>query len=412
MRYYCGLLLAAVGMMPVGAAPAEKKMDEIRAKLDVAPEANQKPYHPADGQVLEVTPPAFIWVPAGAGVGYAVQVSRSEAFPAGDTRTFAGLKRVVFVPRETLPAGKWFWRYGVETPSGPVYGRPRPFTIPEGARSFPFPDFDPVAAGASQARPRLFFTGDRLAKIREAAKGELKDAVAGLVKSCEKAVGEPLVPEPGYRPKDPKEYGPWAVTVMRTTRPPMDAMERCALAYLITGDRRLGEEAKRRILYFFSWDPEGPTSFFAYDEPPMWVMMRGSRAYDWTYDLFTAEERARVEANMKQRALQFLKRLQSMPFESNPYESHAGRLPGFLGECALSFLPEWPEAREWLEYVTLIYYTSYPAWGGDDGGWQEGPGYWSAYMEFVLHYVVALRARTRIGLTRQPFLRHTPLYGL
>ena len=192
----------------------------------------------------------------------------------------------------------------------------------------------------------------------------------------------------------------------------MDVMERCALAYLVTGDEKLGQEAKRRLQHFFSWDPEGPTSFFAYDEPPMWMMMRGTRAYDWTYDLFTPEERAAIEANMRVRAAQFLKRLQQLPFESNPYESHAGRLPGFLGECALSFIHEWPEARQWLDYSTLLYYTSYPAWGGDDGGWQEGPGYWGAYMRFALHYVVALRAATGVDLMQKPFFRNTPYYGL
>jgi hypothetical protein len=189
-------------------------------------------------------------------------------------------------------------------------------------------------------------------------------------------------------------------------------MERCALAWLLTGNRRLGEEAKRRLLYFFSWDPNGPTSLFAYDEPPMWMMMRGTRAYDWTYDLFTQEERTKIEANMRVRAAQFLKHLQRLPFESSPYDSHAGRLPGFLGECALSFLHEWPEARDWLDYATLLYYTSYPAWGGDDGGWQEGPGYWGAYMQFALHYVVALREATGVDLVQKPFFRNTPYYGL
>ena len=105
-----------------------------------------------------------------------------------------------------------------------------------------------------------------------------------FVPASEKS-GKELVAEPGYRPKGP-DYGPWAVNVMRTTRPPMDVMERCALAYLVTGNERLGQEAKRRLQHFFSWDPDGPTSFFAYDEPPMWMMMRGTRAYDWTYDLF------------------------------------------------------------------------------------------------------------------------------
>ena len=394
------------------ARAAEQPKADAKPVLDPLPGPAQKTYQPADGQIMEVTPPAFIWVPAGRKATYALQLSHSEFFPAGDTRTYAGLTRAVFVPREPLPPGRWFWRYGVETKSGTVFGRARLFAVPANARPFPLPDFDKAAQSVPVERPRLFLSGERLARVRAAAKGELKGAVQELVKSCEKAVGEELVPEPDYQPKEPAKRGPWAVRIMNTTRPPMDMMERCALAYLVTGDKRLGLEAKRRLLYFFSWNPEGPTSLFAYDEPPMWVMMRGMRAYDWTYDLFTAEERAKIEPNMKARALQFLKKLQSLPFESNPYESHAGRLPGFLGECALSFIHEWPEARQWLEYVTTIYMTSYPAWGGDDGGWQEGPSYWSAYMTFAVHFVVALRQATGVDLMQKPFFRNTPAYAL
>ena len=379
--------------------------------LDAPPQATQKPYSPADGQLVEVTPPPFIWVPGKPGSTYTLQVSTSAAFDAPDTLAFADLRRSVFVPSQPLPAGKWFWRYGIGTDKGTVWGRPRPFTIPDSARPFPFPNWDEAIQRVPRQRPRLFFPGERLAQIRRWAGGELKPAIDSLVAACEREVDKELVAEPGYRPKGP-DAGPWAVNVMRTTRPPMDVMERCALAYLITGNQRLGGEAKRRLQHFFSWDPEGPTSFFAYDEPPMWMMMRGTRAYDWTYDLFTPDERAKIEANMRVRAAQFLKHLQRLPFESNPYDSHAGRLPGFLGECALSFIHEWPEAREWLEYATLLYSTSYPAWGGDDGGWQEGPGYWGAYMQFALHYVVALREATGIDLMQKPFFRNTPYYGL
>jgi len=379
--------------------------------LDREPRPTQKPYSPADGQVVEVTPPPFIWVPAKKGSIYVLQMSTSNAFPEGKTRTFRNLQRSVFVPRQPLSEGAWFWRYGVETHEGTVFGRPRPFSVSKDARPFPFPDWDEVIQHVPRDRPRLFFPGKRLEQVRGWAKGELKPAIDALVRSCEREVGKELVAEPGYRPKGP-DYGPWAVNVMRTTRPPMDVMERCALAYLVTGNERLGQEAKRRLEHFFSWDPDGPTSFFAYDEPPMWMMMRGTRAYDWTYDLFTSAERTRIEANMRIRAGQFLKQLQRLPFESSPYNSHAGRLPGFLGECALSFIHEWPEARDWLEYATLLYYTSYPAWGGDDGGWQEGPGYWGAYMRFALHYVVALREATGVDLMQKPFFRNTPYYGL
>ena len=384
---------------------------EAALVLDPAPRATQKPYSPADGQVVQVTPPPFIWVPAAKGSTYVLQVSTSKPFPQEKTRTFRNLRRSVFVPQEPLASGQWFWRYGVERDKQTVFGRSRPFTVPKDARPFPFPHWDDAVQRVSRQRPRLFFGGERLEQIRRWAKGQLKPAIDSLVRSCEREVGKVLVAEPGYRPKGP-ESGPWAINVMRTTRPPMDVMERCALAYLITKNERLGREAKRRLQHFFAWDPEGPTSFFAYDEPPMWMMMRGTRAYDWTCDLFTPEEQTKIEANMKVRAAQFVRQLQRLPFESTPYNSHAGRLPGFLGECALSFIHEWPEAREWLEYATLLYYTSYPAWGGDDGGWQEGPGYWSAYMQFALHYVVALREATGVDLMQKPFFRNTPYYGL
>ncbi|HID06597.1 MAG TPA: DUF4962 domain-containing protein, partial [Armatimonadetes bacterium] len=197
-----------------------------------------------------------------------------------------------------------------------------------------------------------------------------------------------------------------------STRPPMDAMERCALVYLLTGDRKYGDEAKRRILHFFSWNPNGSTSLFHNDEPAMWMMMRGVRAYDWIYELFTPDERKHVEAVMRIRAEQFYQRLRRRPFESNPYESHAGRILGFLGEVALAFIHEWEEAPDWLDYVLKIFWCVYPAWAEDDGGWQEGPGYWRAYMSFALHFVVALKQATGVDLTKKPFFRNTPYYKL
>jgi hypothetical protein len=381
------------------------------ALVDVPPRPSQKPYSPADGQVVEVTPPPFLWVPALPGSRYVLQICRSSSFDAPETRTFDDLARSVFVPSQPLPAGCWFWRYGVMTDQGTVFGRARPFVVPEDARPMPFPDWDESIARVPRQRPRLFFSGQRLEQVRRWAAGELKPAIDALVASCRGEIDQELVAEPGYRPKGP-ESGPWAIHVMRTTRPPMDVMERCALAYLLTGDQALGQEARRRLLHFFAWDPEGPTSYFSYTEPAMWMMMRGTRAYDWTYDLFTPDEREMIEGSMRVRAAQFLRHLQRLPFESNPHDSHAGRLPGFLGECALSFIHQWPEARDWLDYATLLYYTSYPAWGGDDGGWQEGPGYWSAYMQFALHYVFALREATGVDLGRKPFFRNTPYYAL
>ena len=396
------LLTALVlGLAAAGAAGA-------KPVLDPEPKDAQKPYSPAMGQRVEVNPPPFIWVPTARKAVYVLQVSTSKDFTAGQTQTFGKIATSVFVPSQPLPAGTWFWRYGVETDGGVVFGKARPFAVPAGLRKFPFPDVKKLIARVPKRHPRVLFCGEHLQRIRSAARGELKADVDRFVRSCRRAIGEKLVAEPP-RPRSGSER----VTVMRTTRPPMDRMEQCALAYLLTGDKPLGLEAKRRIMYFFSWDPAGSTGLWSYDEPAMWVMMRGTRAYDWTYDLFTPAQRAKVEPVMKERARQFYVHLKDKRrFETNPYESHAGRMPGFLGEAAICFAHEWPEATGWLEYATLLYMTSYPAWGADDGGWQEGPGYWSAYMSFALHYVAALRNATGVDLMNKPFFRNTPYYAL
>ncbi len=265
-----------------------------------------------------------------------------------------------------------------------------------------------------RARPRLFVLPGEVERYRDrAASGDLQEVRASLERRCAPHLGGELVAEPPPVRGQGAERGKNYAKIFRETRPPMDLMEACALAYLLTGDARYGEEARRRLLYFFGWDPEGTTSYRSNDEPAMWVMMRGVRAYDWTYDLFTAEERPRVERVMRVRAAQFHDHLRNRRrFHTNPYESHAGRTLGFLGEAALAFAHEWPEAREWLDYVTTCFWNVYPAWGKEDGGWHEGPGYWSAYMNFALHFVIPLRTATGADLMRQPFFRNTPYYLL
>ncbi|MCL4195432.1 MAG: hypothetical protein KJZ87_27085, partial [Thermoguttaceae bacterium] len=63
--------------------------------IDPLPGPVQKAYAPADGQVVEVTPPPFIWVPAGKDAVYTLQISTSSDFPDETTRSYRGLRRSV-----------------------------------------------------------------------------------------------------------------------------------------------------------------------------------------------------------------------------------------------------------------------------------------------------------------------------
>ncbi|MGI5817613.1 MAG: DUF4962 domain-containing protein [Armatimonadota bacterium] len=394
------------------------------------------PYSPADGETVRLNPPPFLWLPSAevnqhnqerweqlphnpaswsvhGEVTYRLQVSRGADFEAGDLVVdMSGLIYTAEMLTEPLEPGEYAWRYGVDIAEHPtIWSMARQFEVPEDAALWPYPDA--ASFVVADTRPRLLVPQERVEELRRrAAEGDLQDVAASLLNTVARHAGEELVVEPDYTPSTAPERGPAAVTIMRTTRPPMDVMESVAFAYLLTGDEAAGAEAKRRILHFFSWDPQGPTGYFGYDEPAMWVMMRGVRAYDWTYDLFTDEERALVEDSMRIRAADMYRMLRRMPFDNNPYSSHPGRTIGFLGEAAIAFYHEWEEAPEYLDYIARIYWGVYPAWGEDDGGWNEGPGYWNAYMSFALHFVLALREGTGIDLAQRPFFNNTPYYAL
>jgi len=387
--------------------------DAVRRELDRAPQKDEKPFAPADGAVARLNPPAFVWLPLKKRPqSYLLAISRSPDFAGASTLGFEP-PISVHIPTMPLAAGAWHWRIGVRLQGGTVaWGKARGFTLAEDAEKWPFPDMDALVGRVPKAHPRLFFPGAELQRARQLRDGPMKSEYARLLRDAGKCLGEALVPEPDFLRQKGAERGREYVGIFRATRPPMDKMEACALAYALSGERKFGDEAKRRLLHFFAWDPNGSTSLSHNDEPAMWVMQRGTRAYDWAYDLFTPEERAKVEAAMKVRCGQFLRRLTGMPFESRPYSSHPARDVGFLGEAALCFLHEWPEARGWLEYVMKIYWSVFPAWAADDGGWQEGPGYWSAYMGFALHFATALLKATGEDIARKPFFHNTPYYKL
>jgi len=383
-------------------------------ELDAEPNWYEKPYTPADAATVTRNPPPFIWRPPKDDLSYVLELSTTDDF-ATERRRVEDIAVSTVALGEPLVPGRWFWRYGVRLDDGDVtFSKARSFTVPEDAWRFPYPDMDAVVASIPLEHPRLFILRGELDAYRQRARdGDLKGVRDQLTRACDKYLGQDLVEEPPYVTGKGPERGKNYCDIFRATRPPMDRMEQSALTYLLTEDERYGNEAKRRILHFFGWDPEGPTAYKHNDEPAMWVMMRGVRAYDWTYDLFSPEERAKVEGVMHIRAAQFYQHLKyRRRFHTNPHESHAGRTLGFLGEAALAFAHEWPESPEWLDYVMTLFWNIYPAWGKDDGGWHEGPGYWSAYMSFALHFVVPLRNATGADLMQRPFFRNTPYYLL
>jgi len=392
-------------------ATPEETRSAAEADLDREPEATEIPYAPAQGAVLTVTPPAFVWLPVAEAKDYLLEYSTSSAFEAAKTTRLEDLSLTVYTPHEPLPPGSYWWRYGIDTLAGPAWSSARSFTIPPEAQSCPRPKTEDVLARIPTARPRVYFTPETMAAIRAEKGTERADLVASVVRDAGKRLGEDLYPEPDFLPESGQERSIAYQESFRTMRPFTAGMERCALAYVLTGDRRFADEAKRRLLHFATWDPEGSTSVRNNDEAAMDLVMRCPRTYDWIHDALSSAERTAVETMLRARLQQVRDMHGRMPFTSRPYSSHPGRMIGFMVEDSIVFAHEFPEAREWLDYYLQILWSVYPAWGSDDGGWAEGPSYWGAYIGMLTQHLYVLE-QIGVPYRDKPLLRNTGYFGL
>jgi len=188
-------------------------------------------------------------------------------------------------------------------------------------------------------------------------------------------------------------------------------MDRFAQSYLVTGKESHGREAVRYLLHIASWDVDAGGGFRACDEVPMSIMQLGPRVYDWCCPLLTDAERSKVCAVFRDRGTAMFKRVGEG--KSIPRDSHGGRMLGFVGVGGIAFYGEFPEARLWLDSMVQLLVRDYPRWGGDDGGWAEGPQYWSWYMGYMIPFLAAVEiASSSDVLYRKPFFRNTIYYGL
>jgi hypothetical protein len=187
----------------------------------------------------------------------------------------------------------------------------------------------------------------------------------------------------------------------------------CAEAYLLTGDEACGQEARRRLMHFMTWDPHGSTSLEVHDEQCTEFVRKCSRTYDYVYALLSEPERARCRENIGARLPQLYQALREMPFEAKPFRSHAmGYYVPDLTEGCLALAGEWP-VEEMLDYCLHIFWSPYyPPFGGDDGGWSDGPMYWAWYWNEFARICAVVERATGAPIGDRLLTRNAPLYKI
>ena len=361
---------------------------------------------PADGAIVEETPPTLIWVPVPEAKTYTVQVKNDR----GETVLEATTENHFFYDRKKWDPGCYTWDVLADT--GLRRGSQH-FNISPQAVYFRRPDAKTVFDSVPGIRPRHLFMKSDIPEILAAHQTDLEI----LRRNVEMAYAHGFPEPPRYH------IDPQALPYREYFGLHRDYCDRdlvaCALLYGLTGDKVAGEHGKNLLLTICGWDPDCPCSLtgeWGGDEVGLSNARCLPGAFDLLYDLLNEEQIKLVAAAISAYARQCEYQLQRINYVRNPSNSHAGRLPAYLGEAALVLKGTGAEADatllSWLEQALEIYCGIFPFYGGPDGSWAEGAFYCTSYTKWYLPFFRAVERFSGFSLFDRPFYMRLSQYLL
>lgn len=379
-------------------------------------------FQPINHLVTTQNPPDFAWPFIPGADSYELQVSGDSSFHSiayqknGITTNFYNFSH-------TFAGGQsYFWRVRFHKPAGwSAWSEVLKFRIDADNVPFPVPSTSDMFNAVSTEHPRILTTPATLEAFRARKDGDGKktfDTVKGRVKAAVEAEAQsPLV-----LPGEPVTKNPKIIDqVTAITNPLLDA----AFIYLITQDPKYGQYAKRRLLHISSWstDESSLTAYKNDDQAHREIALTGAMAYDWLYDLLSPTERETVLTMVHNRSTTIAKDVlyDSKPISSTPYDSHGWTVFGFLGIIATALMHDdikvngknvREDAQNWFNLIVPAYINLSPPWGGEDGGWGNGEGYWQWSTMSNKQFIDTLYTATGFNLYKKAFLRNESWYPM
>ncbi|SDX08914.1 DUF4962 domain-containing protein [Paenibacillus sp. CF384] len=378
------------------------------------------PYEPNEASELRENPPRFTWMPAKPDEDrYMLQVSASERFEADQAETIGPIPYNFYTPDHVYEPGIYYWRYALVAAGASEqsdWSRVRTFTVPASIPETPLPAPGARYDETSFAHPRLWLDGHRV----EALRGRIREdgSTCGFDVFYEKSVRpwmeRTLIAEPERYPDNKRVAKLWRRMYM-DCQETLYAIRHLSVAGVLLEDEPIVEQAKRWLLHVISWDPQGTTSRDYNDEAAFRIAQAVAWGYDWLHGYLSEEERSAIRANLLVRTEQVAFHvIERSRIHRVPYDSHAVRsLSSVLVPACIAMLHEEPKAREWLDYTLEYYACLYSPWGGQDGGWAEGPMYWTTGLAYLIDAFNLIRQYVGIDLFERPFFMSTgdfPLY--
>ncbi len=419
---FSGIWVLMLGALLSPSVFAQTTVQKSAPALTVSnrkPAVDELGYLPINNSTPRLNPPSMAWLPEKAAKTYIVQWSARSNFV--NPTTISGLWLNCYTHNTSLASGDYWWRYRFAAANGVVstWSVPRKFTVTKDAARFPLPSIDQRREMLSKAHPRLFLRPEDLPKLRQMTNGaharSYRDLYSKAVRLCDaEPPAEPSTRGSATDKKNLEALKNWWPNRERAALA-CDQAETLAFVYLLSGEERMGEAARKRVLALAAWDPDGPTNFKLNCEAGKPLLHCISRAYDWSYDRYTPEDRAKIQAVIARRIHDAWISGEvggGIGHITRPYNSHGNRVWHKIGESAIVFLGEIPEAETWLDYALNKYYTCYPVWADDDGGWHEGLAYFASYMGKVIWWFQAAESAFKIDPFVKPVLSSLSDYPL
>jgi len=392
-------------------------------EADTSPQpAAHPPLSPRDGAPASTNPPSMIWRVDDRAATYTVEMCRREEFDR-DVIRVEGIDLPFYNHSAVLAEGTWHWRYFVVTEAGEVSepGPVRSFVITADSVSLPVPPTEEILRTMPD-HPRIFVTPDTLAEFRARRNTVAREAWADIKYRAD-ALLEAQPPELTLRPmpedpgtsrkqvfflRDGEALVPAGYTNSDLSGDAGKANV-LSLAYLISGDERYAEAARRWLLFVaplrmdYHLEDRGQHDTVVYNYE--YGLKGVALAYDRLYHLLTEDERRQVVEHIEyhcENAFAWCHDRQKLHL--NYQNSHGQQCMHALLTTVLAVADETPETAQWADWL-IRQYVNRIAWGSEDGGYTEGQTY-SHKFQFILEGLAALRTATGIDIFQKPRLRN------
>jgi hypothetical protein len=367
------------------------------------------PFAP-DSLVTSQNPPDFRWPQVAGAKQYHLQVSRDAAVSTV-VHSNAAITNNFYNFPDVFGAGTWYWRvqYQDQSNQWSDWSAIRSFRIEEQNVPFPVPPVGDLMSEIGMAHPRIWTNPDTLNDFRAKAQ----------------TVGKAVYDSTYNWYTNSNNYNPLTSYDNPTSSTPdlrryvnnaTDSVLKLAFLYLVTGDSAYSDLAVPRLVKLASWDPNGVTGYTSNDQYHRSIALHSAIAFDWLYDRISATDKTTVKNMIQTRTQTMVGSLvgpqATHSIMKNPFDSHGWTAFGFIGIIATAMLHDLPDAAEWFEQVVPAYINILPPWGGEDGGWTQGTGYWRWSSMANKEFMDVLLEATGFSLYDKAFSRNEGLYPL